>query len=106
LAGVGGGIFIVPMLSLGFGLPQRVAQGTSLIAILPTAAIGAWVHHREGDVATGVAARIAAAGAPAAVIGALLAYLLPQRALLGIFGAFLVFAGTQTWPRATRSRPA
>jgi uncharacterized membrane protein YfcA len=99
LAGIGGGIFIVPMLVLGFGVAQRVAQGTSLIAILPSAAIGAWIHHREGDVAVGTAARIAAVGAPAAVVGAFLAYLLPQRTLVGLFGAFLVLAATQTWPR-------
>jgi uncharacterized membrane protein YfcA len=103
LAGIGGGIFIVPMLVLGFGVAQRVAQGTSLIAILPTAAIGAWIHHREGNVALGDAATIAAVGAPAAVVGALLAYLLPQRTLVGLFGAFLVFAAVQTWPRAKKT---
>jgi len=99
LAGIGGGIFIVPMLVLGFGVTQRVAQGTSLVAILPTAAIGAWVHHREGNMAVGAAVTIAAVGAPAAVLGATLAYWLPQRALVGLFGAFLVLAATQTWPR-------
>ncbi len=102
LAGVGGGIFIVPMLVLGFGVSQRVAQGTSLVAILPTAAVGAWVHHREGDVALGAAATIAAIGAPAAVVGATLAYWLPQHALVGLFGAFLVVAATQMWPRTPK----
>jgi len=102
LAGIGGGIFIVPMLVLGFGVTQRVAQGTSLLAILPTAAIGAWIHHREGNMSVGAAATIAAVGAPAAVVGATLAYWLPQRALVGIFGAFLVLAATQTWPRTAK----
>lgn len=99
LAGIGGGIFIVPMLVVGFGLTQRVAQGTSLVAILPTAAIGAWIHHREGNVSLSAAAIIAGVGAPAVVVGATLAYWLPQRALVGAFGAFLVLAAIQTWPR-------
>lgn len=99
LTGIGGGIFIVPMLVLGFGVAQRVAQGTSLVAILPTAAIGAWIHHREGNLSLGAAARISAVGAPAAILGATLAYWLPQRALVGIFGAFLVLAAALTWPR-------
>jgi uncharacterized protein len=103
LAGIGGGIFIVPMLVLGFGVTQRVAQGTSLLAILPTAAIGAWIHHREGNMSVGAAATIAAVGAPAAVVGATLAYWLPQRALVGLFGAFLVLAATQTWPRTAKA---
>jgi hypothetical protein len=41
LTGVGGGTLIVPLLGLGFGIGQRVAQGTSLVALLPTSAIGA-----------------------------------------------------------------
>src|ERR1700680_2057719 len=50
LTGVGGGILIVPALVLGFGIGQRVAQGTSLLAVLPTAAIGAATHFRLGHV--------------------------------------------------------
>jgi uncharacterized protein len=106
LAGIGGGVLIVPMLVLGFGLAQRVAQGTSLIAILPAAAIGAWVHQRQHDVDVRGAVTIAAVGAPAAVLGAVLAYWLPQRTLVGLFGAFLLFAAARTWPRAPADPPA
>jgi uncharacterized membrane protein YfcA len=48
LAGLGGGVFIVPLLVTGFGVSQRIAQGTSLIAVLPTAAIGAIIHEANG----------------------------------------------------------
>ena len=50
LTGIGGGIFLVPAMVLGFGISQRVAQGTSLVAILPTAAVGAITHHHNGNV--------------------------------------------------------
>jgi uncharacterized membrane protein YfcA len=99
LTGVGGGILIVPLLGLGFGIGQRVAQGTSLVAILPTAAIGALTHHRNGDVDVPAATWMAVAGVPAALIGSALALWLPQRALGGLFGIFLLFAATRTWPR-------
>jgi uncharacterized membrane protein YfcA len=99
LTGVGGGVFIVPTLVLGFGLAQRVAQGTSLVAILPTAAIGAMTHYRHGNVDVRAAGWIAVAGVPAALIGAALALWLPVRVLAGLFGLFLIFAAIRTWPR-------
>ncbi len=106
LVGLGGGIFIVPLLVIAFGISNRVAQGTSLVAILPAAAIGALIHHANGDVEVRAAGTIAAAGVPAAVAGALLALWLPQRALLGLFGVFLLFAAVRTWPRGRATREA
>ena len=105
LTGVGGGILIVPLLGLGFGIGQRVAQGTSLVAILPTAAVGALTHHRNGDVDLRAATWMAVAGVPAALIGSALALWLPQRALGGLFGIFLVAAATRIWPRRDERPP-
>ncbi len=80
LTGVGGGVMVVPLLPLGFGIGQRVAQGTSLIAMLPTAAIGALTHHGSGNVDVRAASWMAVAGVPAAVVGSALALWLPARA--------------------------
>jgi uncharacterized membrane protein YfcA len=102
LTGVGGGVFIVPTLVLGFGLAQRVAQGTSLVAILPTAAIGAITHYRHGNVDVRTAGWIAVAGVPAALLGAVLALWLPIRVLAGLFALFLIYAAIRTWPRRRR----
>jgi uncharacterized membrane protein YfcA len=99
LTGVGGGVLIVPTLVLGFGLAQRVAQGTSLVAILPTAAVGAITHYRHGHVDVRAAGWIAVAGVPAALVGAALALWLPVRVLAGLFGVVLIFAAIRTWPR-------
>ena len=104
LAGLGGGVFIVPLLVTGFGVSQRIAQGTSLIAVLPTAAIGAIIHEANGEVDVPAAAAIAGAGVPTAIIGSMLALVVPQRTLLGLFGIFLLVAAVRTWPgRATRA---
>lgn len=105
LTGVGGGIFIVPTLVLGFGLSQHLAQGTSLVAILPTATVGAAVHLRRGNVDLRAAAWIGAAGAPAAVAGAALALVLPQPVLAILFGLFLLFAASRLWPRRNTVTP-
>jgi uncharacterized membrane protein YfcA len=104
LTGVGGGILVVPLLALGFGIGQRVAQGTSLIAMLPTAAIGALTHHRNGNVDVRAASWMAAAGVPAAIVGSALALWLPARVLGGLFGIFLLIAATRMWPRRAQVR--
>jgi uncharacterized protein len=99
LTGVGGGILMVPAMVLGFGIGQRVAQGTSLLAVLPTAAIGAATHFRLGNVDVRSAGWIASAGVPAAIVGAILAQFLPERLLATLFGLFLVAAAIRVWPR-------
>jgi uncharacterized membrane protein YfcA len=59
LLGVGGGIIIVPVLTLAFGLPHVLAKGTSLAVILPTAVIGT-IRNRQSRLT---------ALRPAAVVG-------------------------------------
>ncbi len=57
--GIGGGILLVPVMVLGFGFGQQVAQGTSLAAIVPTSVVGAYVHDRAGNVDRAAAAWVA-----------------------------------------------
>jgi uncharacterized protein len=73
--GVGGGIVAVPLLILLVGLPERVATGTSLLAIAITASAGVVVFAFRGEVEVGYAALV---GLPAAV-GALLGAAWQQR---------------------------
>lgn len=49
--GVGGGTVIVPMLVLLLGFDQRLAAGTSLAAIVPTATVGVIAYATTGSVA-------------------------------------------------------
>ncbi|TMG62946.1 MAG: hypothetical protein E6H83_01005 [Chloroflexi bacterium] len=48
--GIGGGLLFVPTMTVGFRISQAVAQGTSLVAIVPTAIVGGITHIREGNV--------------------------------------------------------
>lgn len=50
LFGVGGGIVMVPLLTLAYGMDVKRAVGTSLATILPTALIGTYYHTRLGNV--------------------------------------------------------
>jgi uncharacterized membrane protein YfcA len=97
--GVGGGIFLVPLMVVGFGVPQHLAQGTSLAAIVPTSVAGALTHYRQGNVVVSAAIWMGAFGVLGVALGALVALQLPRSLLARVFGAFLLYAAYRTWPR-------
>ena len=70
LFGVGGGILFVPTLTLALGLEQHHAQATSLLAILPTVAVGAWRQQRYGNVRWSPGLVLGIAGIAGVVAGA------------------------------------
>lgn len=90
LFGVGGGTVIVPMLLLLLHFDQRLAAGTSLAAIVPTATVGV-VSYAVHDSVAWIPALILAAGAViGAQIGTWLLARLPQNALRWGFVGFLL----------------
>lgn len=102
LFGVGGGIIFVPTLTLVLGLTQLEAEATSLLAIIPVAALGSWRQTRAGTVRWRDAAVIGIASAGTAVAGALIADAAPERALRVGFAALLVLTAAQLVLRARR----
>ena len=90
--GIGGGLLFVPTMTVGFRISQAVAQGTSLVAIVPTAIVGGITHIREGNVLLGPAMWMGGGGVVGAVIGALVAVEVPGPILARIWGGFLVFS--------------
>lgn len=94
LLGVGGGVFMVPLLVLGFGAVQQTAQATSLLVILPTATVATIVLVRQGVLEhVGHALQLGAIGAVAAVGGSLLALHIPSADLRVVFALFLGITG-------------
>jgi uncharacterized protein len=89
LLGVGGGIMIVPFLTLVAGLSQHAAEATSLLVVLPTAVVASVVLHRRGVGDLALALRFGALGAVGGVLGALLALALPGHVLRILFAVFL-----------------
>ena len=93
LAGIGGGIIIVPLLVFAFGFTQHTAQGTSLAVLIPPVGLLAMMkYYKAGDVNLKAAALIAAGLILGSIFGAKFALGLPQAALKKIFGAVLFLA--------------
>ena len=90
LFGVGGGTVIVPMLVLLLGFDQKLASGTSLAAIVPTATVGVISYAIHGSVDVVVALILAAGSVVGAQIGSWLLARLSQNAIRWGFVAFLI----------------
>jgi len=95
LLGVGGGIVMVPAMVLILGFDQHVAQGTSLLVIIPAAVTGSFTHHRNGRLVLRDAAALAAGGVIGAVIGSVFALSIEDSILRRLFGAFLLISAVR-----------
>lgn len=93
LLGVGGGILMVPFLTLAVGLSQHSAEATSLVVVLPTAIVASIALRRRGIGDLGVALRFGVVGALGGAAGALLALALPASTLRLVFAVFLALIG-------------
>ena len=105
LFGVGGGILFVPALTLIVGLPQLLATGTSLLAIIPVSLLGSWRQHRAGTVRWRAAMTMGFASVPTAVAAAFGAEVTPPRVLQVLFALLMMFTAAQMAWRV-RSAPA
>jgi uncharacterized protein len=89
LFGVGGGILFVPAL-VALGLGQLEAQATSLLAILPTVAAGAWNQRRYGNLRPRLALQLGIASLAGVAVGALIAVSLSEEVLRRLFALLLL----------------
>lgn len=101
--GIGGGALFVPTMTVGARIPQAVAQGSSLVAIIPTALVSTITHIREGNVIAQAAIWMGGGGVVGAVIGALVAVEVPGPILARVWGAFLLLTAYRLLTQALRS---
>lgn len=91
LLGLGGGVLIVPLLTLGFGLPLREAVGVSLICVIMTssAAAGVYLERHIANLRLGMTLELFTA--IGALVGGSIAFLLDERLLSLLFGVLLLY---------------
>ena len=100
--GVGGGILFVPILVLFFELGQVEAEATSLLAILPTVAAGAWQQHRYGNVRWRAAAIVGLAAVVGVQLGVLVVHSLSEDILRRLFALLMLVVAAQLAWRSRR----
>ena len=104
LLGVGGGIVVVPVLTLLFGFPAVLAKGTSLAYMVPTSIIGGYRNIRNGLAELRPALVIGAAGVLTALGAARLSLSLDPELSAALLAALLTVVALRTVVRAVRTR--
>lgn len=116
LLGVGGGMLLVPFMTLLLthkGMPSqyvvKMAIATSLATICFTSVASVRSHHQRGAVRWDVVKLLAPGIVAGSLIGAQIAKALPPHVLSALFATFIAFSGTQmlrgSKPKPTRQLP-
>lgn len=105
ILGTGGGFFTVPVMVLLLDRTQTIAQGTSLLAIIVTAAMGTYGNAKRRAMPWATIRRMAIGGVIGASVGAVLALrLIGEGPLRRVFGIVLIVAALRT-ARGRRAAP-
>lgn len=91
LLGLGGGVLIVPLLTLVFGLELREAVGVSLVSVIMTSSVaaGVYLERHVADLRLGM--RLELFTAVGALIGGSIAFLIEERFLALLFAVLLAY---------------
>jgi uncharacterized protein len=90
--GLGGGMLLVPLLTLGFGVDIRYAIGASIVSVIATSSGAAAAYLRERLANIRVAIFLEIATVSGAIVGGFLTGKLPPKLLFLVFGAALAIA--------------
>lgn len=106
LTGIGGGLIIIPVFTLVFGVPIHQAIGTSLCCVIATSsgAAASYIEHHLSNIRLGMTLELATT--LGAVGGALGAARLPREALGVLFAALLIYAGGAMVRRSLKAERA
>jgi uncharacterized membrane protein YfcA len=106
LLGLGGGILLVPLLTLGFGRPLREAVAISLVSVIVTSSAGAGVYLRRHVANLRLGMVLELFTACGALAGGLIAFALPVPVLEGLFALLLAWVGLSMLRRRESPSPS
>lgn len=96
LTGLGGGVVVIPLLTLLFHVDIRYAIGAALLASIATSSGAAAAYVKEGITNIRLGMFLEIATTIGAVIGAVIAIFMPTNTIAIIFGAVLIFSAAMT----------
>ena len=106
LVGLGGGVVVVPALTLLYGIDIRYAIGASIVSVIATSSGAAAAYVKERLTNLRVAMLLELGTTTGAVSGAFIAGIIHGRWLFVIFGLVLAFSGVAMLRRSQRRREA
>jgi len=93
MMGVGGGTIMVPVMVLLAGFGQHLAQGTSLLVMVPAGALGAFTHWKLGNVKSDILYGLIPGIVLGAYLGGHFAHFIGDNALRLVFTVILIVLG-------------
>lgn len=107
LLGIGGGVVLVPAMVYLLRMDQHMAQGTSLLILLPPVGLGALIAYwKRGQVDLRAGILCALGMLTGGYLGSVIAIPLASRNLKGLFGCFLMLVAILLWRMTRRENGA
>lgn len=106
LTGLGGGVILVPLLTIGFGVDIRYAIGTSLISVIATSSGAASAYVKEGLLNIRIGMFLEIATTLGAIAGAAVAIFTPTHAIAVIFGLVLIYSSINSFTKSRQEENA
>jgi len=100
LMGVGGGTIMIPVMVILAGFTQHMAQGTSLLVMVPAGAIGAFTHWKLGNIEKGILWGLIPGIVFGTFLGGNFASIIPDNTLRLIFATMLIFVGLRYFKKS------
>src|SRR5687768_709355 len=92
MLGLGGGVFLVPIITLFFGVDEKIAIGASAVAVATNSVVGSTVHLRSRFTNLRLAMLLQVTTAVGAIVCALVGVYANPGIINAVFGGVLVYA--------------
>ena len=97
--GIGGGVFMVPILIIFFAVPYHMSVGTSLALILPISIAGIITNWKMGNINWSIFTACAITGVIGVVIGSVFIQHVPAIYAKRAFAVFLLYSAWRLWTK-------
>ncbi|MGF1924558.1 MAG: sulfite exporter TauE/SafE family protein, partial [Bacteroidia bacterium] len=99
LTGLGGGVIIIPLLTLGLGVDIHYAIGASIISVIATSSGSAAAYIKEGITNIRIGMFLEVATTISAIVGVIIAAYIKAEYIIIIFGLILLFSAVMMLKR-------
>ena len=104
MLGIGGGVLLVPLLHILFGLEMHEAVGTSLFIVFFLSSLAAFSYLREKLTLWKLGLAFGCGGVPGAYVGSVVSYMVPSTLLRIAFSILVLYLSIRMWRKKSPSK--